>query len=270
MPSHMLLEASVPSMDAAAQELLVLWQHPTSREILPVGRLSFDGTTYAFDYTVAASRIEGFRALSGLGPLGQHTESNLLPAIFRQRVMDPARPDFASYVQTLGLTTAGATPWEQILESGGGRAGDTLQFMEMPVVRRGYARARFFANGVRHIPGHIAMIDGQTVVTNEDEHERALQSLAPGDHVSVVAEEANKVDSQAALVTASGTPIGWVPRLLAPAFRRLIALGPVELSVVRKNGPESPSHLRLVLELETAAPTSFTFDPAGDWNALSR
>ncbi|MFH8250521.1 hypothetical protein ACH3VR_09180 [Microbacterium sp. B2969] len=268
MPSHTLLEASASSVDPPAQELLVLWQHPLSREILPVGRLSFNGTTYGFDYTVAASRIEGFRALSGLGMLGQHTDSALLPAIFRQRVMEPTRPDFAAYVGTLGLSAADATPWEQILESGGGRAGDTLQFMEMPVVRGGYARARFFANGVRHIPGHVAVIAGHTLVTSEENHEHALQSLAPGDIVSVVAEEANKVDSQAALVTASGTPIGWVPRLLAPAFRRLLSSRPVELSVVRRNGPESPSHLRLVLELNAAAPSGFTFDPAGDWNAI--
>lgn len=268
MPSHMLLEAPASSMATPVQELLVLWQHPKSREILPVGRLSFDGTTYAFDYTVAASRIEGFRALSGLGALGQHTESELLPAIFRQRVMDPSRPDFADYVGTIGLTAADATPWEQILESGGGRAGDTLQFIEMPVVQREYARARFFANGVRHIPNHVAVIEGHTVVVDEAEHERAIQSLAPGDTVSVVAEEANRVDPEAALVTASGTPIGWVPRLLAPAFRRLLTSGAVELSVVRRNGPESPSHLRLVLELNTAAPPGFTFDPTGDWNEI--
>ena len=268
MPSHLLLEPSTSSVHAPVQELLVLWQHPVSREILPVGRLSFDGTTYAFDYTVAASRIESFRALSGLGALGEHTESDLLPAIFGQRVMDPARPDFPAYVGTLGLTEANATPWEQILESGGGRAGDTLQFMEMPVVQRGRARSRFFANGVRHIPRHVAVIDGCTVVTSEAEHERALQSLAPGDTVSVVAEEDNRVDSEAALVTASGTPIGWVPRLLAPSFRRLLAFGPVELSVVRRNGPESPPHLRLVLELDSVAPSGFTFDPVGDWTRL--
>lgn len=269
MPSHMLVESSTPRAGARVQELLVLWQHPVSREIVPVGRVSFNGTTYAFDYTVAASRIDGFRALSGLGPLGQHTESATLPAIFRQRVMDPARPDFASYAQSLGLRESEATPWEQIVGSGGGRAGDTLQFMTLPVVENGHARARFFANGVRHVPGRVALIGGREVLVSEDEHERALQSLLPGDSVGVVAEELNTVDQNATLVMAGNTPLGWVPRLLAPAVRRLIGAVPLTLTVVRTNGPESPSHLRLVLELEAVVPQDFAFDPAGNWNALS-
>ena len=50
-----------------ARELLVLWQHPSTRAIVPIGRLGFDGATYTFGYTQAAAasrpcaRSPGFR-----------------------------------------------------------------------------------------------------------------------------------------------------------------------------------------------------------------
>ncbi|MGO1316607.1 MAG: hypothetical protein ACTMIR_06185 [Cellulomonadaceae bacterium] len=250
----------------------MLWQHPSEREIIPIGRMTYDGEAYGFDYTVAASRIQHFRPLSGLGRFGEHFENPVLPAIFRQRIMDTARPDFGNYATSLGLTTETATPWEQIVQSGGERAGDTLQFMQIPDVVNGQARARFLVSGVRHIPEsrHQLRVGGRDIEVSHAEHESALASLRPGSAVTLLAEDDNPKDPQAMLVSGSGTPLGWVPRLLAPAVRDLqVHQGDLSACVVRVNGPSSPPHLRLVLDLDAPAPQGFSFDPDGMWEPFS-
>ncbi|MFI8527480.1 hypothetical protein ACIGB8_23685 [Promicromonospora sukumoe] len=270
MRSQVLEDATARPVPVRARELLVLWQHPATRQIMPVGRLEHDGATYSFDYTVAAGSITGFRELLGLGHLGEHFESQSLPTLLHQRVMDSDRPDFETYIASLGLNPETVTPWEQIVESGGQRAGDTLQFVEIPQIVQGRANARFFANGVRHIPGKTRSFGGRMVTVTEPELENAFRELGVGDQVEIFAENGNPVDEDAALVARSGIPLGWVPRFLAPGVRRLLAHNRVFARVVRVNGPSTPPHLRLVLELDTPAPATFSFDPNGDWEPLSR
>jgi hypothetical protein len=124
------------------RDLLVLWQHPDTRELVPIGRFTYDGHTYTYDYTRAAATVADLRPLPGLDDLNHHYVSERIPAVFAQRVMQEDRPDFAEYVDTLGLDRVTATPWEQIVQSGGMRAGDTLQFMQVPRVIDGRALAR--------------------------------------------------------------------------------------------------------------------------------
>ena len=49
----------------AVSRLVVTWQHPETREISPIGLLSFDGRKYTFGYLVSAPTVEGFRPLLG-------------------------------------------------------------------------------------------------------------------------------------------------------------------------------------------------------------
>lgn len=256
--------------DAYAGALLVLWQHPDTREIVPIGRLSHSEGIYSFSYTRAASQIADFRPLPGLAELRRRYQSPALPAVFGQRVMDSDRPDFASYASSLGLSPETATPWEQIVESGGERAGDTLQFMQLPHITNGRVNARFLANGIRHIPDTSRVIDGRTVSVTRNQHETALQALAAGDRVSLVAEQENVKDLLATLVTAAGTPLGYVPRFLARCVRDLLAHDVVEARVVRIGVPSTPSHLRLVLELDTPSPDGFELDRESRWEPISR
>lgn len=252
------------------RELLVLWQHPEAREIVPVGRLVNDQGRYRFDYTQAALRVNDFRPLPGLGTLDESYVSATLPAIFRQRVMSSDRPDFSDYMLTLGLEPQTATPWEQIVQSGGDRAGDTLQFMAIPQVVDGRAQARFLTNGIRHIPnGTSRTVAGRSIVVTPQDHEAALQSLVPGDRLDLLPEELNREDPQATVVCRYGIPVGYVPRFLAPSIRRLAEAGPVGAKVVRVNGPNSPAHLRLVLELDSQVPPGFEFDSEGLWETVS-
>lgn len=124
MRSSTVLDRSVPAADPpVARELLVLWQHPETREIVPIGRFSHDGETYCFVYTRAAATVPNFRPLPGLDDLRRRYVTRRFPAVFRQRIMDPERPDYPEYLNSLGLDPSHATPWEQIVHSGArGRA----------------------------------------------------------------------------------------------------------------------------------------------------
>jgi hypothetical protein len=268
MPSDVVDAAVAPAVDRSVRELLVLWQHPETREIIPVGRLTHDERGFTYQYTRAAANVQGFRPLPGLGVVGDTTTSMTLPALFRLRVMDPDRADYATYLSTLGLSRETATPWEQIVHSGGERVGDTLQFMEVPVVANGRVEARFLANGVRHIPGRPLNLGGRHVVIDQEEHEAALRSLTPGSEVELVAQWENEFDEFATILTRAGTPLGWVPRALSASVRELMELVPVTAQVVRVNGPHTPAHLRLVLDLVADAPASFQFDREGAWEAV--
>ena len=203
------------------RDLLVLWQHPETRELVPIGRFTYDGTNYSFAYTRAAATVADLRPLPGLDDLRIRYVSERIPAVFAQRVMQGDRPDFAKYVDALGLDQRSATPWEQIVQSGGIRAGDTLQFMQVPHVTNGRARARFLVNGVSHICEGERNFSGQRLSITPELQESALQRLKVGDSVLVEPEDGNPKDPSATLVTSEGIPVGWVPRAMSPAVREL-------------------------------------------------
>lgn len=268
MSSDVMDGTTASAVDHGVRELLVLWQHPDTREIVPIGRLSRDQQGYAYRYTRTAAAIDGFRPLPGLGTLEDGIRSETMPAIFRMRVMDVERPDYANYIAALGLNPTTATPWEQIVRSGGNRAGDTLQFMEVPVTSAGRARARFLTSGVRHVPDHPLHLATGMITISRSAHEAALASLEPGAIVDFVRQIGNPHDSNATLITLtapSGIPLGWVPQSLTASIRELLEAGPIHARVLRINGPESPSHLRLVLDLDIPAPDGFRFDREGRW-----
>lgn len=250
-------------------ELLVLWQHPESREIIPIGRFTHDGGRFGFSYTRAAAQIDDFRPLRGLSDLRTHYVSDDIPAVFNQRVMSPDRPDYGQYLGFLGLDVAAATPWEQIVESGGDRAGDTLQFMQLPTISGGRAHARFFVNGIRHIPGVSRTLAGRIVEVTREEQETALNQLEIGHRVLLEPELENPRDAHAILVTVGGTPVGWVPRVLSASLRQITESIECTAAVHRIRGATAPFHLRLVLDLDVAVPKGFEFDPEEKWATLS-
>lgn len=255
--------------DQEVDDLLVLWQHPASREIVPIGRFTHLGRLFSFSYTRAAEEVVGFRPLPGLEDLHTRYESDRIPAVFDQRVMSPDRPDYGEYLGTLGLDAAQATPWEQIVESGGNRAGDTLQFMQVPQVVAGRAHARFLANGMRHIPEGPLRLPGREVAVTRQQQEEALLGLRPGDQVLLEPEEGNPQDPFAVLLTTQGVPVGWIPRALSASVRELIEVAPRHVTVHRVGGPNAPYHLRLALDLDVPAPVGFAFDRQGRWTPLA-
>lgn len=266
MQSASVLERPQPSHNVPADELLVLWQHPDTHAILPIGRFSRHDRGYSFAYTVGAAEISDFRPLPGLEDLHRRYESDRIPAVFDQRVMSSDRPDYADYLGRLGLDVA--TPWEQIVRSGGQRSGDTLQFMQLPTVSDGRARACFLANGVSHIPEAVRHLADRDACVSREEQEAALQSLRQGDRLQLEAEFDNPQDPSAVLLTVEGVPVGWVPRAISASVRELLEVESRHVLVQRVNGPDAPFHLRLALDLDAAAPSDFRFDRTGQWSPV--
>lgn len=250
------------------RELLVLWQHPETREFVPIGRFGYDGSTYSFAYTRAAAALTDFRPLPTFRELHRRYEIDRMPTIFGQRVMSAGRADFGDYARSLGLEPGRTTPWEQIVRSGGVRAGDMLQFMEVPSIQWGRVSARFFVNGLRYVPGRERDVAGRRIRVSAEEQEAALARLEPGDLLSVEAENDNESDPCATLMTSEGVPLGWVPRLLAPSFREMLSSSDLTASVARIGGRLAPSHSRLVAEVDVEAPPGFRFDRDNLWQPL--
>jgi len=268
MHSTGLLDRRADLRPPDVRELLVLWQHPGTREFVPIGRFGYDGSTYSFAYTRAAAALTDFRPLPTFRDLDRSYVLERMPTIFAQRVMSAGRPDFGDYARSLGLEPGRTTPWEQIVRSGGVRAGDTLQFMEVPDIQAGRVGARFFVNGLRYIPDRERDVGGRRMQVSLEQQEAALDRLAPGDLLTVEAEDGNKSDPCATLVTSEGVPLGWVPRLMAPSFRELLSSSDLTAAVVRVGGSLAPSHSRVVAELDVAAPPGFRFDRDDRWQPL--
>jgi len=261
------VEAAASGQDT--DDLLVLWQRPSTREIVPIGRFSRTANGYSFVYTRAAAEKRDFRPLLGLPDLHQRYDSQQIPAVFSQRVMSPSRPDYGEYLAMLGLSDQEqVTPWEQIVHSGGSRVGDTLQFMRVPVVRDGRAVACFLANGVRHIPDGPLRLPGREVRVTREQQEAALEKLRAGDLVLLEPEQGNPEDDHAILVTSGGVPLGWVPRVLSSSLRALVEGGTCHATVRRIGRSDTPYHLRLVLDLDVQVSDDFAFDPEGRWVPL--
>lgn len=268
MPYTSVLERVSADTAARVVDLLVLWQRPDTRQIVPIGRFGFNGVEYTFSYTRTATELSSFRPLPGLGGLFDRYRSTTMPAVFSQRVMSDQRPDYSSYLHSLGLERA--TPWEQIVYSGGPRAGDTLQFMQMPVVSEGTATAQFLVNGISHIPDGLLRLDDRTVQVTRPQLDGALAGVQKFQSVRLAREIDNPEDPHAVLVMDGTVPLGWVPRVLSQGVRQLMDAGLAEAVVDNLGSVGASDHERLTLTIRTSAPEGFSFDPDGRWDPASR
>lgn len=115
--------------------------------------------------------------------------------------------------------------------SGGSRTGDTYELTPLPHVGR--VDLPFLVHGVRYLSSE----------------ERALiDSLRPGERLSLRCEPDNPVNRQAVLVTRDGAKLGYVPDPLLVYVHDIMS-GEHELLVERVNPPEAGLHMRLLVRL---------------------
>lgn len=224
---------------SATGRLVVAWQNPRSRLISPVGFLEH-GIGHRFRYLRRARAIPGFAPFLSFPDWERTYTSDHLFPLFSQRIMSPRRPDYPEYLRQLHLSE-GAEPWEQLARSEGRRTGDTVQVFPIPsVYADGSTTCRFLVHGIRHVTGG------------------RLPPLSPGDSLTLHDDPANPVNPAAVLVcTATGEPAGYVPDLLLEHLRVLQRTGPVQVTVEHVNGPEAPTHLRLLARLDGQAPAGY-------------
>lgn len=248
-------DTSARSSLASSTHRLLVTEKDTVGLYRPVGFLDADptseGTAYAFAYLRVAVERADFRPLLGFADPSRQFRSEGLFPLFAERIMDPRRPEHPVFLAALGLSDE-ASPLEVLSRSGGQRAGDGIMLIPVPVVEEaGSASCTFLVHGVRHVEGGEARIS----------------HLRVGDTLSLVSDRDNDVNARALLVTEkSGEPLGWVPDPLLD-FVHLVQ-GP-RITVVRVNGPEVGTRLRLLVRLDGIAdPTAQPFT-GSDWETAA-
>lgn len=239
--SATLLEHGGSEPSPGPHRLIVAWQHPESRAIQPVAVLDNEDGQFRFRYLERATSIADFRPFVGFPDLHRAYESPDLFPLFKQRVMNPRRPDYLRYVHSLDLP-ANATPWEQLARSGGQRVGDTIQLFPVPsVAEDGSTSCCFLVHGVRHRESADPAVRG------------VIDELEPGDALHLVPDPTNPKNPRAILVaTGSSTAVGWVPDLL---LEYTYALRAPNLTVEHVNREAESSHFRLLARMSgTVAP----------------
>jgi len=257
----------VPS--GPSQRLVVTWQHPDSRDVSPVGLLSFDGTTYVFEYLKTATQVDGFPLLLGFPDVERTYRSEDLFPLFAQRAMDPRRPDFQRYVEDLGLSED-ATPWEQLSRSGGTRQGDTLQLFPAPRYGPSGWVCYILVHGMRYLLEKSVVVNGEDHEKYEaDEFERIISELRVGEALVVEHETTNRVSSHALIATTtSHLPLGWIPDWFAGEVFDLQAQSALEFFVDRVNPAEAGWHMRLVAKMQADCPADHKFFAGPRWETF--
>ncbi|WJL97038.1 hypothetical protein QSU92_07690 [Microbacterium sp. ET2] len=256
MPSTAVAEPF--AADTHLAQLLVKWQQPSTRALRPVGVLSFDGEVYRFSYLSSVHDLAGFRPLMGFPDLDKKYESAALFTLFKERVLDPSRPDYARYVTELDLDPERATPWELLTRSGGESAGDTLQLQPFPRKTSAGWGCRAMVAGVRHLAlKEVDLGSTRSGRYSAEGLERLLSDLHAGDELHVTREIGNTWDPAAALlVTPTGDAIGylpnWLARLVEPFTRS--DSGRCHAHVERVNPLDAGWHLRVLFDLEVDEP----------------
>ena len=240
--------------------LFVAWQSPApSRSWFPIGRLDAENNqTFLFRYTqgaLDAQKESGFEPLLSFPKFNNRYESNELFPIFKNRVLDANRKDFAEYLSWLDLDPAHADPIEILGLTGGERQTDSLEVFPKIIKRadRSFS-CRFFLHGLRHV--------------SEPARAKANQ-LITGSPLQIAVELNNPTGLAIQLQTVDCYMIGWAPRYLVRDLIAVINVHPdVSASIVRVNEFGSPLARRILVELKGRLPASYEPMSGGQFELL--
>ncbi len=228
-----------------ARRFLVTWRDgATPPGLHAVGALLTDGGNYTYYYLGDAWRAPGFRPFPGLGDLERTYRSSTLFLFFADRVMDRRRPEYDGYLSALDLPPH-ASLEDVLARSEGVLKGDRVAVVEEPAVGQdGSTTHVFVVRGLRF------------AVPDSLRREALLAGLEPGVGLSVRDDTSNPVNPEALhLVAPSGEPFGWVPDALVGYVRNVLATPGGIVVVQRRNGPELPPHIRLLVRVSGVVPT---------------
>ncbi len=204
-----------------AEKTLFLAWHGAGENRLwyPVGRLDADleYPQYRFRYTGGAKRAQKearFPLIAGFREVDRDYISEELFPLFQNRVMSPARPDFQSYLETLGYDGA-AEPVEILAVNGGLRQTDNYEvFPKLEKQPDGGFTCRFLLHGGRRV--------------NSAAQER-LNRLQEGEKLFIALELTNPVTQLAVQIqTRDNYVLGWAPHYLVNDLVAAMADSPGE------------------------------------------
>jgi hypothetical protein len=244
------------------KSLFLAWQAPT-RAWFPIGRLNADyaRSHYIFQYTqgaLRAGRQVGFMPLTAFPDIHERYESAELFPVFKNRVLDPTRKDFADYLRSLDLDPTNPDPIEILAISGGQRQTDSLEvFPKIEKNENNTFACRFFLHGLRHV--------------SESAQRRSLELIA-SDSLQVSLELNNPATGPAIQLTTKDYEfLGWAPRYLVSDLLKAIATSrDVSAHVVRVNEVGVPLNRRVLIELSGRLPAGFEPMSGSDFQPVPR
>jgi len=231
--------------------LFIAWQAPSpTRAWFPIGRLdaSTDRHDYVFQYTKGALHAQkraGFAPLVAFPEFSRRYEAKELFPLFKNRVLEPNRKDFAEYLNWLDLDPAHADPIEILGLTGGERQTDSLEvFPQVKKSADGTISCRFFLHGLRHVPPAAQM---------------RAELLTEGEELQVAIEVNNPATGYAVqLQTKDCHLIGWAPRYLVDDLRAaLLERATIKATVRKINRLGAPFARRVLIELQGGVPLGF-------------
>ena len=222
--------------------MFLAWQDQApNHQWFPVGRLDAyaERALYRFRYTKGALRAQreaGYPLLLEFPSLEREYWSPDLFPLFRNRVMNRARPDLAEYLQALDLAEA-TDPFEILAVSGGHRATDSYEvFPKIEKKDDGSFACRFFLHGWRHVNW---------------EAQGRIDRLCAAEQLYVTLELTNPITGLAVQIqTEDYHMIGWAPRYLVGDLAAAMAKSAeYKAHVVRVNPQPAPSKQRILIEM---------------------
>lgn len=237
MATHILERAEV-DLDSSRRSLLLVWQNPSTRRFVKVGR--FDALTdgrFAFRYLDDAWSDPAFQPLVEFPESTGVYVSDELPAFLANRVLSSDRSNFGEYLGWLGLDAVNPAevPLEVLARTGGGRATDTFHILDAPEIDGDILISRFFVSGVRYFDGA----------------DEALAAVSAGDSLQLELDESNASNPKAVLIDlADGRRVGYVPDWLCDDVYDRIKNGWMISVVAERINNDAPVHVRALCRIE--------------------
>ncbi len=230
--------------------LFVAWQSPApTRAWFPIGRLDAENNAkFSFGYTrgaLDAQRESGFKPLVSFPKFEDRYESNELFPVFKNRVLDPGRKDFAEYLGWLDLDPMHTDPIEILALTGGERQTDSLEVFPKIIKHADNSfTCRFFLHGLRHVSEAARM--RATKLREREPLQVAIELNNPATEIAIQ------------LQTADCHLIGWAPRYLVGDLLDAIQVHPlVEATIQRNNQIAAPLARRVLIELKGQLPQNY-------------
>lgn len=235
------------------QSLYLAWQAPApTRAWFTIGRLSVardrEHPLYVYQYTEGALRANkevGLDPLPAFPDFRHRYEASELFPLFKNRVIDPHRRDFADYLRSLDLDPRHPDPIEILAVTGGIRQTDSFEvFPKIEKAPDGGFSCRFFLHGLRHV---------------SEEGQRRGLLLQPNEALRVSLELDNPVSGYAIqLASTEYQFLGWAPRYLVMDLLQAISQSPrLSARVVRVNETTVPLNRRILVELSGKWPEGY-------------
>lgn len=213
-----------------------------TRPWFPIGRLDADveQSRYRFQYVGGARRAvkeSGFPLLFEFPELNAWYESTALFPVFQNRVMSPARRDYAEYVRQLGMNEL-TNPIQTLATSGGVRVTDAYEvFPKLEKGENGDFCCRFLLLGWNEF--------GEMV-------QERIEAFEPQAKLMLIP-ETNHPDNRLAIQirTLDDLLIGRTPQYLAEDLAAAITRSPqnYKANVVQVNLPPAPQSHRVLIEM---------------------